>query len=429
MKSATLLTAMIGLGLALSLSGCKKSAPQTDAASASSSSMATASSPLEVFNKSAPTSSTGAAPASLLPANMPAPPAPTIEARGFVLMDFASGQILAEQNSHERMEPASLTKLMTAYIAFDALRIGKIKLTDLARVSEYAWRTGGAGTDGSTSFIPLNSDVQIETLLLGMIVQSGNDASIALAEHIAGNEQTFAELMRQYAAHLGMKNSGFGNATGLPSPMDYTTPHDMALLAQALVRDFPQYYHYFSMKEYTFNNTTQHNRNGLLSDPSVDGLKTGHTQGAGYCLVTSAKRNGMRLVSVVMGTPSIKAREAGTSALLNYGFSFYETKTLYAAKQSLRTVPVLKGKAESVDVVPHDIVSATVQRGRADSVQTRIELPETLVAPLKTDQAAGTLVLLSQDKELGRYPLYPAQAVEQAGLFGRMVDSVKLWFK
>ncbi len=414
------------IGAMLALTACKKSEDPTTASSSSSSS--NTGSPLESFNKSASTTPGVVAPA--LAPGMPVPPAPKLEMRGYYLMDFASGQVLAESNSNERMEPASLTKLMTAYIAFDALRIGKLKLSDLVTVSEHAWRTGGAGTDGSTSFIPLNSQVPVETLLLGMIVQSGNDASIALAEHIAGNEDTFAQLMRQYAERLGMTGSSFGNSTGLPSPLDYTTPRDMALLAQALIRDFPQYYHYFAVKEYTFNNTTQHNRNGLLlRDPTVDGLKTGHTEGAGYCLVTSAKRNDMRLVTVVMGTPSIKAREEGTSALLNYGFSFYETKRMYAAGQVLQSAKVRKGMADEVSVGPNADVQLTLQRGRDKAMQASVELPSVLVAPLKKDTAIGTLKLSLDGKELGSYPLYPLADVEEAGLFGRMIDSVKLWFE
>jgi len=361
---------------------------------------------------------------------MPIPPPPTLEAKSYVLMDFASGKILAENNSDAKHEPASLTKLMTSYIAFDALRIGKLKLTDMVTVSEHAWREGGAGTDGSTSFIPLNSQVPVETLLLGMIVQSGNDASIALAEHIAGNEDTFAQLMRTYAQKLGMTNTSFGNATGLPSPLDYTTAHDMALLAQALIRDFPEYYHYFSVKEFTFNNTTQHNRNGLLTrDPTVDGLKTGHTDGAGYCLVTSAKRNGMRLVSVVLGMASMKAREEGTSALLNYGFSFYETKSMYTAGQHLKAIKVRKGQADEVQIGPNEEVQATVPRGRGDAVQASIELPSVLIAPLKRETAIGKLKLSLDGKEIGNYPLYPLEDVAEAGLMGRLIDSVKLWFE
>ncbi len=418
---------------ALALSACSKSEAPSATASSSSSSSGTVS-PLESFNKSPLETQAGAstatASAPALAPGMPVPPPPTLEARGYIMIDAASGQVLAENNANERLEPASLTKLMTAYITFDALRIGKIKLTDLALVSEHAWREGGAGTDGSTSFIPLNSQQPIETLLLGMIVQSGNDASIALAEHIAGNEDTFAQLMRQYAQRIGMTGTSFGNATGLPSPLDYTTAHDMALLAQALVRDFPQYYHYFSVKEYTFNNTTQHNRNGLLTrDPTVDGLKTGHTAGAGYCLVSSAKRNDMRLITVVMGTPSIKAREDGTSALLNYGYSFYETRRMYAANQMIKSAKVRKGVVDTVDVAPAADVQLTLQRGRAENVQASVELPAALVAPLKKDKAVGNLKLTLDGKELGSYPLYPVADVVETGFFGRMIDSVKLWFE
>jgi serine-type D-Ala-D-Ala carboxypeptidase (penicillin-binding protein 5/6) len=414
--------------MALALAACKKN--ETPEAVSSSSSSSSVGSPLESFNKSPPASMPSGAAAPALAPGMPVPPAPVINASAYIVIDAASGKVLAESNSDERMEPASLTKLMTAYITFDALRIGKIKLTDLALVSEHAWREGGAGTDGSTSFIPVNSQVPIETLLLGMIVQSGNDASIALAEHIAGNEDTFAQLMRQYGQRLGMTGTSFGNATGLPSPLDYTTAHDMALLAQALIRDFPQYYHYFSVREYTYNNTLQHNRNGLLNrDPTVDGLKTGHTSGAGYCLVSSAKRNDMRLITVVMKAPSIKAREEGTSALLNYGFSFYETRRMYAANQSLQSARVRKGQVDTVAVGPNADVQLTLQRGSADTVQASIELPASLVAPLKRDTAVGNLKLMQDGKELGSYPLYPLADVDAAGLFGRMTDSIKLWFE
>ncbi len=411
----------------LTMAGCKKSEPVATTSSASSST--STGSPLESFSK-AEAVPAGATATPVLAPGMPVPPAPTLEASSYVLMDFATGRILAENNSNARHEPASLTKLMTSYITFDALRIGKLKLTDMVTVSEHAWREGGAGTDGSTSFIPLNSQVPVETLLLGMIVQSGNDASIALAEHIAGNEDTFAQLMRTYAQKLGMTNTSFGNATGLPSPLDYTTAHDMALLAQALIRDFPQYYHYFSVKEFTFNNTTQHNRNGLLTrDPTVDGLKTGHTDGAGYCLVSSAKRGDMRLVSVVLGMASMKAREEGTSALLNYGFSFYEAKSMYSAGQVLKTSRVRKGQADSVQVGPNAAIQVTTQRGRGDAVQASIELPTALVAPLKHDTAVGKLKLTLDGKEVGSYPLYPLQDVAEAGFFGRTVDSIKLWFE
>jgi D-alanyl-D-alanine carboxypeptidase (penicillin-binding protein 5/6) len=362
-------------------------------------------------------------------AAMPIPSPPKLDAKAFVLLDFASGQFLANENESERLEPASLTKLMTSYIVFDALRIGKLKLTDMVTISEHAWRVGGAGSDGSTSFLPIGSQVPVEILIQGMIVQSGNDASIALAEHIAGNEDTFAQLMRTYAQRLGMIGTSFGNATGLPSPQDYTTAHDMALLARALIRDFPDRYHYFSEHEFTYNGITQHNRNGLLTrDPTVDGLKTGHTEGAGYCLVSSSQRNGMRLITVVMGTPSIKAREDASSALLNYGFSFYETRQLYAANQVVKSARVFKGKADNVDLAPNAAISVTLPRGRADAVQSEAALTEPLVAPLARNMAIGELRLSLDGKPLATYPLYPTSDVLEAGFFGRMIDGLKMRF-
>lgn len=410
----------------LTLAACKKSEPPAE----THSTVASSGSPLESFAKSPLQSLSAAGTPTTAQPGMPIPPPPALDARGYIIMDAASGQVLAENNSNERLEPASLTKLMTSYIVFDALRIGKLQLTDLVTISEHAWRVGGAGSDGSTSFLPIGSQVPVEILLKGMIVQSGNDASIALAEHIAGNEDTFAQLMRTYAQHLGMSGSSFGNATGLPSPLDYTTTRDMALLAQALVRDFPQHYHYFSDKAFTYNGITQHNRNGLLNrDPSVDGLKTGHTNSAGYCLVTSAKRNDMRLITVVMGMPSIKAREDGTSALLNYGFSFYETRRLYGANQALQSAKVRKGLVDTVAVGPNADVQLTLQRGRATDVQASVELPASLVAPLKRDTPVGKLKLTLEGRELGSYPLYPQADVATAGFFGRMTDTIKMWFE
>lgn len=346
------------------------------------------------------------------------------------MMDFASGQVLASANENTRLEPASLTKLMTSYVIFDALRHNKLKLTDIVTISEHAWRVGGAGSDGSTSFLPIGSQVPVEILLKGMIVQSGNDASIALAERVAGNETTFAELMNAYAKRIGMNGTSFGNATGLPSPLDYTTPYDMALLATALVRDFPEYYHFFSEREFTYNNITQHNRNGLLNrDGSVDGLKTGHTENAGYCLVSSAKRGETRLVAVIMGTPSIKVREEATMALLNYGFTFYETKRVYAANQVLKTEPVWKGVNKEINlVIPGDVV-LTLPRGRAETVQAQVEVPDMLVAPLQKATPVGKVKFMLDGKEIAQRPLHPLNDVEAAGFFGRMVDSVRLWMK
>jgi len=297
-------------------------------------------------------------------------------------------------------------------------------------ISEHAWRVGGAGSDGSTSFLPIGAQVPVEILLKGMIIQSGNDASIALAERVAGSEETFAHLMNEYAKRIGMNGSHFANATGLPSPDEYTTPRDMALLARAIVRDFPQYHHYFSEREFTYNGIRQQNRNGLLArDPSVDGLKTGHTEAAGYCLVTSAQRNGMRLVAVVMGSPSIKAREDGTMALVNYGFGFYESHRFHAAGETLATATVWKGEAKTVQLVPAEDLLLTVPRGQVANITTSVDVPPSLVAPLARTSEVGRIRLSLDGKELGSWPLYPAVDIAEAGLFGRLVDSAKMWFE
>jgi D-alanyl-D-alanine carboxypeptidase (penicillin-binding protein 5/6) len=369
-------------------------------------------------------------PALPAPPSIPVPPPPRVDGRGFVLMEFASGQVLAATNENERMEPASLTKLMTAYVVFDALRAGKVRLDDPALVSEHAWRTGGAGTDGSTSFMPIGSQVPVDILLKGMIIQSGNDASIALAERVAGTEEAFAQLMNEYAKRLGMSGTNYENATGLPSPNEYTTPRDMGLLAQALVRDFPQFYHYFSEQEFTYNGIKQHNRNGLLArDPTVDGLKTGHTNAAGYCLVTSAQRNGMRVVAVIMGAPSIKAREDGSAALLNYGFGFFESHRFSGAGEAVMTAKVWKGEAKSVEVAPASDIVLTVPRGQAGNIMTTVDVPPSLVAPLARNREVGRLHLTLDGKELGTFPLFPVADVPEAGFFGRLADSARMWLE
>lgn len=374
--------------------------------------------------------------AATTPPGMPAPPAtpipppPRVDGRGFVLIEFGSGQTLAAANENERMEPASLTKLMTAYAVFDALRAGKMQLDDMALISEHAWRVGGAGTDGSTSFMPIGSQVPVDILLKGMIIQSGNDASIALAERVAGTEEAFAQLMNAYAKRLGMTGTNYENATGLPSPNEYTTPKDMSLLAQALVRDFPQYYHYFSEREFTYNGIKQHNRNGLLArDPTVDGLKTGHTEAAGYCLVTSAQRNGMRVVAVIMGSPSIKAREDGSAALLNYGFGFFESHRFNGAGEALMTIKVWKGEARSVQLAPASEVILTVPRGQIGNIKSTVEVPPSLTAPLSSDREVGRLRLSLDGKELGSWPLFPTADVAETGFFGRLSDSARMWLE
>ncbi len=364
------------------------------------------------------------------PPTIPTPPPPKVPGRGYILLDFASGQTLAASNENERVEPASLTKIMTAYAVFDALRSGSLKLTDTVTISEHAWRAGGAVTSGSTSFLPINSQVPVEVLLRGMIVQSGNDASIALAERVAGSEDAFAQLLNSYGQRLGMIGSHFENSTGLPGKNHFTTARDMALLAAAIVRDFPQYYHYFAEKQYTYNGITQHNRNGLLErDPTVDGLKTGHTETAGYCLVTSAKRNDMRLVTVVMGTTSIKAREEASAALLNYGFSFYESKTVFTNAQVLGTTRVWKGTQNEVSLAVVRDVIVTVPRGRAAQLQTQLHIPNSVLAPVAQASLVGSVGVALDGKVLLTEPLHAQNAVAEAGFFGRMIDSVKMKFE
>ena len=364
------------------------------------------------------------------PPPIPVPAPPTVPGKGYLLMDYASGQILVEHDIMERLEPASLTKIMTAYAVFDALRSGSLKLSDTVTISEHAWRSGGAVTEGSTSFLPVHSQVPVEVLLQGMIVQSGNDASIALAERIAGSEDAFAQLLNSYAKRLGMIASHFENSTGLPSANHFTTAHDMALLSRAIIRDFPQYYHYFSERQYTYNGITQHNRNGLLStDPSVDGLKTGHTEKAGYCLVTSAKRDDMRLIAVVMGTPSTKARESANAALLNYGFNFFESKQLYAAGQPIGKTHVWKGVEKELSLAAAQPVIVTVPRGHENQLQTKLEIPPSVIAPIAKNATVGTLTIAFDGKTLMTAPLQAQQEVAEAGVFGRMLDSIRMRFE
>ena len=275
---------------------------------------------------------------------LPPPPSPDIAARAFFLMDFQSGQVLQSLKPDERVDPASLTKLMTAYLTFTALKQGRLKPAQTLPVSEKAWRS-----EGSRMFAPLNAQVVVEDLIKGMIVQSGNDACVTLAEGIAGTEEAFAVLMNREAQRLGMRNTHFVNATGLPHAQHYSSARDLAVLAAALIRDFPEHYPLYSLKEYRYNNITQPNRNRLLwQDPFVDGLKTGYTESAGYCLITSAKRGEMRLISVVLGTASDNARTAESQKLLNFGFQFYETYRLYPKSQAVATLPVYKGGANSV---------------------------------------------------------------------------------
>jgi len=383
----------------------------------------------------APTTPPTLAPPAASPAPPPAPAAhavaadpapPTVRARAWILMDHFSGRVLAQELPDQREEPASLTKLMTAYVMFSALSEGRLKLTDTVTISEHAWRA-----EGSRTFVQVGTRVPVDILLTGMIVQSGNDATIALAEQLGGTEAAFAQIMNEYARRLGLTGTHYVNSDGLPSPEHYTTARDVATLANALIRDYPQYYPLFSQREFRWNNIRQGNRNGLLGkDPSVDGLKTGHTDSAGYCLAASANRNGMRLVSVVMGAPSIKAREEASAALLGYGYTFYETIRLKSANATVLKPHVYKAATEFAAIgVSHDVY-ATVARGQAHTLQTRALLThEPLIAPLGAGQELGELTVADTSGQvIERVPLVALAAVPQGGLWARAWDSVALMF-
>ncbi len=357
-------------------------------------------------------------------AQMPIPDPPAIDAKSYILMDFNSGMTLAEVNADERVEPASLTKIMTGYVVFREIAEGRVSLEDQVLVSENAWRTGG-----SKMFIEVGKQVRVEDLIKGMMIQSGNDASVALAERVAGSEQTFAEMMNAQARRLGMTNSHFTNATGLPDPELYTTARDTAKLAMALIRDYPQFYAWYKTKEFTFNEITQKNRNKLLwRDDSVDGVKTGYTQAAGYCLVSSAKRDDMRLVSALMGSSGPEVRARDSLAMLNYGFRFYESHRLYPADKPVQTLRVWKGDLEELPVGPASDVFATIPRGRYEQLAARIEKQPELTAPIPKGTRVGDIVVTLVDEEVTRVPLVALQDVGEGGLWQKAKDSLLQMF-
>ena len=359
----------------------------------------------------------------------PVPPPPDVDGKSWVLMDYATGQILASKDPDLRVEPASITKIMTDYVVSAEVANGKVHMTDPVTISEHAWRGGGAGTDGSTSFMKLGSQVPLKDLLYGMIIQSGNDAAIALAEHTAGSEDAFAGLMNAYAKQLGMVNSNFEDASGYPIANHYTTAHDIAILSRALIHDFPDDYAISAIKQFEWNGIKQGNRNTLLwRDPSVDGIKTGHTAAAGFCLAASAKQGESRMIAIVMGASSEKARADSAMALLSYGFRFYETHKLYDASKPLVTPKLWKGEANQLPIGVAADVQVTVKRGQYDQLKATMDIPSTLIAPFKKGQQVGTLRITLADQPVQTIPLIALNDAPQCGFFGRLWDSILLWF-
>ncbi|MCW8918767.1 MAG: D-alanyl-D-alanine carboxypeptidase [Gammaproteobacteria bacterium] len=354
------------------------------------------------------------------PSIIPSPP--SLATTGYLLMDYQSGQVIAEENATQRLEPASLTKMMTAYVVSHELDSGHITLEDKVRVSEKAWRM-----PGSRMFIEVGTTVSVEQLLKGLIIQSGNDASVALAEHVAGSEESFVPLMNAHAKRLGLSGTQFANSTGLPHPEHYTTPQDMARLAAAIIRDFPGHYAWYAEKSYAYNGISQNNRNLLLfRDESVDGLKTGHTEAAGYCLVASAMREQMRLISVVMGTKSEKARTQESQKLLNYGFRFYETHRLYGAAQELKEMRIWKGEGESLKLGLQDELYVTVPRGQYKQLNASLNVDKTITAPASRGQPFGSVQIHLGEQLLAERPLIALHDVAEGGVLQRLKDSVLL---
>ena len=353
-------------------------------------------------------------------------PTPTLAAKAFVLRDANTGSLLAANNPDMPVEPASLTKVMTAYLTFEAVKQKRLALTQTLPVSQKAWKV-----EGSKMFIDTTMTVTVDELLHGLIIQSGNDAAITLAEGIAGSEELFATLMNKKAIALGMKNSHFVNSTGLPDPTHTTTARDLSILANALIRDFPQdYARLYSQKSYTYNKITQPNRNRLLFlDPTVDGMKTGHTESAGYCLISSAKRNDFRLISVVLGTTSDNVRAAESQKLLNFGFQFYESKLIYAANKPITRQKVWKGTESEIDLTVAKPVYLTLPQGEYANMKANVRIPKPLEAPLTAHQKVGSVDFSLGGKVVHSVPLVTVHAVEASNIFSRMIDQVRLYLQ
>lgn len=350
------------------------------------------------------------------------PTAPSVAASAYILQDHATGKVLAENNADVKLAPASLTKIMTVYVAFRELGGGHLHLDDKATISQKAWQT-----PGSRMFIEVNNQVSIEDLLHGVIIQSGNDASVALAEYVGGNETTFADMMNQHAARLGMVNSHFSNSDGLPNPDHYTTARDLAILTSALIKEFPDYYRWFSQKEFTYNNIRQQNRNKLLwRDESVDGVKTGFTDDAGYCLVTSALRNDMRLISVVMGTKSANVRANENQNLLNYGFRFFESHRLYQGRTPLNEARIWKGESKTLPLGLAEDLFATIPRQHYKDLKAVINVDQSITAPVKEGEKFGTVTVTLEDELIATKDLIALKAVEKGNVLQRIYDQALL---
>jgi len=361
-------------------------------------------------------------PASAEDAEITTPPAPTIAASAYILMDFDSGKVLAENNADVKLAPASLTKIMSVYVVFREISNGHLHLEDLVTISQKAWQTAG-----SRMFVEVGNQVKVEDLLMGVIIQSGNDASVALAEHIAGDETTFADMMNQHAERLGMKNSHFEDSNGLPIENHYTTARDLAILTRALIKEFPDYYRWFSQKEFTFNNIVQHNRNQLLSrDETVDGVKTGFTDAAGYCLVASALRNNMRLISVVMGASSPNARANENQNLLNYGFRFFEAHKLYSGKTSLSEARIWKGDTKNAQLGLAEDLYVTIPRRRYDDLKAGITVDKKITAPVKEGTKLGTVNVTLKGEPIISKDLIALKTIEQGNILQRLYDSAMM---
>lgn len=364
------------------------------------------------------------------------PDAPRPQGKAWILIDHASGDVLAGENIDQPLPPASITKVMTSYVVAAEIAAGRVDPKAMLRVSENAWRSGGAGTDGSYSALAIGSEVALDNVLHGLVIQSGNDAAIVLAEHIAGSEAAFAELMNQYAQRLGMRNSHFVNAHGLTAEGHHMSARDIAILSSALIRDYPDHYALYKLKEYTYNGIQQWNRNGLLwKDASVDGLKTGHTAAAGYCLAASAQRGDQRLISVVLGIDTtnrgegFRAREEGNQALLEWGFRNFETHKLYDAAVAVAEPKLWRGEADTLALGLAQPLLITVPRGRYAELQPAIDLPKQLAAPIAKDQLIGTLRISLDGKVLVERPLQALAEAPEGGFFKRLSDDFWLWWE